>query len=160
MAIPRPLLVIPLACVVAGCPADEPAVERPYHDPVEVPLPQAQISVLQDMAGMGVTGELMAMPANGDVEIVLVIQNALPNESLDARVHTGSCEMPGPELVMLDPIVTDAIGHGISNTRLDFGPDLIMDGAHIAAIYGPDAAAGLDAPIACAAIPAHHDVAA
>jgi hypothetical protein len=131
--------------------ADPMATERPMD---AAPV-AAQRANLDAVAGSGVTGEIHVTPRNGNTVIMLMLQNAPPNESIGSRVHSGTCESPGPELARLDAVSTNDMGMGQSETSVGHAPHLIMDGNHIVAVHRPGADPERDMPIACATIPSH-----
>lgn len=132
---------------------EDPAVMPPAEAPPAAPAVAEQAS-LQEVAGSGVTGEIQVTPRAGETHVVLMLQNAPPNESLGSRVHSGTCESPGPELASLDAVSTDGMGQGRSETSVGHAPHLVMDGNHIVAVHRPGADPERDMPIACATIPA------
>jgi hypothetical protein len=91
---------------------------------------------------------------DGYTHVTLIVRNAPPGESLDARIRSGTCENPGAAIARLDPVDTDQAGQGHSETSVGAAPQMILDGSHIAAVYGPDADTERDRPLACAALPA------
>lgn len=162
-----------LALVVAACPPrdqevavteDTLAVDTPMVAPTEQPAAAPAVPAdahrtnLQAVGGSGVSGEVAAMARDDRTEIIVMVQNATPNESLGARVHSGTCESPGPELARLDAIRTDNAGRGHSQSNVGHAPHLIMDGNHIVAVYAPGAEPERDQPIACATLPEADDV--
>jgi hypothetical protein len=144
---------------LTACPADRdvppPALEEPIAPPTEAPVmaPVAATTAnLQPMAGATTTGTVRATPRNGRTEVNVMLQNAPPNESVGARIMSGTCESPGVEVARLDAISTDGMGTGQSNTDVGHAPQLILDGNHIAAIYAPGTEPERDMPIACATL--------
>jgi hypothetical protein len=147
-----------MAFMLAACPQDrDPVIDDrtvapPAEEPVAAPAVAEQAN-LEAVAGSGVTGEVHVTPRQNQSEIMLMVQNAPPNESLGARVHSGTCESPGPQLARLDAISTDQMGQGHSQTSVGHAPHLILDGNHIAAVYAPGTEPERDMPIACATLP-------
>jgi len=153
-------LVGGIALTLAACPDQDRdvAIEDPTLAPTEEPapaLPAAERADLREVQGSGVTGEVHVTPRDNDVEVMLMVQNGPPNESLGSRIHSGTCESPGPELARLDAVSTDDMGMGQSETTVGHAPHLIMDGNHIVAVHAPGADVERDVPIACATIPSH-----
>jgi hypothetical protein len=157
-----------LALALAGCPdgnrnevavtcdtvrRDAPTAERRADAPA-IPA-DAERTNPEAVAGSGVAGEVAVAARDNDSHVWLTVRGALPNESHGARVQSGTCESPGPELARLDAIRTDNMGNGHSETSVGHAPHLILDGNHIAAVYAPGADAERDRPIACATLPAH-----
>jgi hypothetical protein len=147
-----------MALAIAACPQDrdpaldDPAVAPPAEEPMAAP-PAAEQANLEAVAGSGVTGEVHVTPRQNQTEVMLMVHNGPPNESLGARVHSGTCESPGPELARLDAVGTDDMGRGHSQTSVGHAPHLILDGNHIAAVYAPGTEPERDLPIACATLP-------
>jgi hypothetical protein len=145
--------------LLAGCPGEDRPADTEVIDPTvqtppaeDVPM-AAQQAPLEDLANVGITGEVSATPREGSTEVMLMVQNAPPNESLGARVHSGTCESPGPVLANLDAVGTDDMGQGHSETSVGHAPHLIMDGNHIVALYAPGTEPERDRPMACATLP-------
>jgi hypothetical protein len=148
-----------LVMALAACPdRRDPVIEEPVTPAPEEPVvapPAAEQVNLQEVEGSGVSGEVHATPRDNATDIMVMVQNAPPNESLGARVHSGTCASPGPELARLDAISTDDMGRGHSETNVGHAPHLIMDGNHIVAVHAPGADPEVDTPIACATLPQH-----
>jgi hypothetical protein len=159
MKILRLSAVAGMAFTLAACPADrepvidDPVVTPPAEEPMAPAPPAAEQANLEAVAGSGVTGEVHVTPRQNQSEVMLMVRNAPPNESLGARVHSGTCESPGPEIARLDAISTDQMGQGHSQTSVGHAPHLILDGNHIAAVYAPGTQPERDMPIACATLP-------
>jgi hypothetical protein len=151
-----------IALTLAACPdttrdtvtMDDPAVAPTAEAPAAPPA-AAETANLEPLAGSGVTGQVQVTPRDNDTHIVLMLQNAPPSESIGSRVHSGTCENPGPEIARLDAVSTDDMGTGRSETNVGHAPHLIMDGNHIVAVHRPGADPERDLPIACATIPDH-----
>lgn len=126
--------------------AERPAMESPAA---------AQRAQIEAIGGSGVGGEVHATPRDGSTNIMVMLQNAPPDENIGVRVHSGTCESPGPELARVDAVSTDAVGAGHAETDVGHAPHLILDGNHIIAIYAPGAQPERDRPIACATLPEH-----
>jgi hypothetical protein len=158
-----------LALALAGCPdrdrdvavvddptaRDAPAATAEQRADAPVIPADAERTDLQAVAGSGVSGEVAVAARDNDSHVWLTVRNAQPNESLGARVQSGTCESPGPELARLDAVRTDDFGMGHSESSVGHAPHLILDGNHIAAVYAPGADAERDRPIACATLPEH-----
>lgn len=153
-----------VAAVVVGltaCPEDradwdpttDPAAE-PAVTPEAPPPAAAQEATLEDLAGLGITGQVMATARQNETEIVLTLQNAPADESLGGRIQSGTCESPGPVLARLDAIRTDEAGRAQSRSTVGHAPHLILDGNHIATVYASGTEPEADMPIACATLPA------
>jgi len=147
------------AILLAGCPGDDRDAARPLGEdtvvaerPVDAPA-AAQQAQIQEVAGSGVQGDVTATPRNGSTNIMVMLRNAPANENIGIRVHSGTCESPGPELARIDAVSTDAMGAGHSETNVGHAPHLILDGNHIVAVYAPGAEPERDQPIACATLP-------
>jgi hypothetical protein len=125
------------------------------EQPMDAAPMAAERANLEAMAGSGVTGEIHVSARDNNTHIVLMLQNAPPNESIGSRVHSGTCESPGPELARLDAVSTNDMGQGQSETSVGHAAHLIMDGNHIVAVHRPGADTEADMPIACAVIPSH-----
>jgi hypothetical protein len=149
-----------VAMMLAACPdrqddvavTDDTAMTPTTEAPAAAPMAAEQAN-LEPVAGSGVTGQIQVTPRDGSTNVVLMLQNAPPNESIGSRVHSGTCESPGPELARLDAVSTDDMGRGQSETSVGHAPHLIMDGNHIVAVHRPGADPERDMPIACATIP-------
>jgi hypothetical protein len=148
---------------LAACPGEQPAppaFEEPAAPPVTEPAPPppaaptaAQRANLEPVAGSTVSGEVTAAPRNGRTEVTLMLNGAPANESVGARIMSGTCASPGVEVARLDAVSTDAAGRGQSVTDVGHAPTLILDGNHIAAVYAPGTEPERDQPIACATLP-------
>jgi hypothetical protein len=147
-------LVAPLALL--GCRSDHPPVDIGLaEEPDPVLTENAQQAQLQDMVGTGVTGELTVTPFPDSILVHMSINDAAPETTLGTRAHSGTCENPGPEVLVLASIRTGVLGNGRSQRTLDEQAHrVILDGNHIAAVYAQGAQPGQDRPIACAPIPA------
>lgn len=142
---------------------DDPALGGPAPVTTEQPgmpgmpgMPAgAMSSNLEAVAGSGVMGEVAVTPRNGRTDVMMMVRGGPPNESLGARIHSGTCESPGVEIARLDAVRTDAAGQGQSQTDVGHAPHLILDGNHIAAVFAPGAQPERDQPIACSTLPEH-----
>jgi len=147
-----------LALALAACPDDtrdpvtDPAIAPPTETPATAPA-AAERANLEPQAGSMVTGEVHVTPRQNETHVVVMVQNAPANESLGARVHSGTCESPGPEIARLSAISTDNMGMGQSETSVGHAPHLIMDGNHIVAVHRPGADPERDIPLTCATLP-------
>jgi hypothetical protein len=161
-------IVTGMALALAACPdqdrdvaidapavRDTPVAERPADAPM-VP-PGAERADLQAVSGaaINVSGEVAVAPRNGNSHVMLILRQAPPNESIGARVQSGTCESPGPVVANLDAVRTDGMGRGHSETNVGHAPHLILDGNHIAAVYAPGTEPERDRPIACVTLPEH-----
>jgi hypothetical protein len=131
-------------------PTVDPMVDRPA--PAQPPAGAAR-AALESVGAATAAGEVHALARENSTEIWVTLRNAPPNESLGVRVHSGTCESPGPELARIDAIGTDGTGQGQSRTDVGHAPHLIMDGNHIVAVYSPGAQPERDRPMACATLP-------
>lgn len=152
---------------LAACPGEQaapPAFEEPMAAPVTTEpapppatqpavAPGAQRSNLEAIGASGVTGEVTALPRDGRTEVTMMLNGAPANQSIGARIQSGTCESPGVEIARLDAISTDAAGRGQSVTNVGHAPNLILDGNHIAAVYAPGTEPERDRPIACTTLP-------
>jgi hypothetical protein len=108
-----------LALGVAACRDQPPAAELgPASDPEPVLTETTRHVELRDMAGTGVTGELIVTPFPDSVMFHLSINDAAANSTLGARVQTGSCESPGPVVELLASVLTGALGNGRSQRSI------------------------------------------
>jgi hypothetical protein len=152
-------VVAAVALLLTACPGEQPAppaFEEPTTPPlVDEPMAPAMghSAELQEVAGSGVTGQVVATPEQDRTQVALSVRGAPVNESVGARIMSGTCESPGVEVARLDAISTDATGTGQSVTNVGYSPHQVMDGNHIAAVFAPGTEPGRDAPIACATIP-------
>jgi hypothetical protein len=121
---------------------------------MEAPAGPQQVN-LEAVGGSGVGGEVHATARDGSTNIMVMLRNAPADENIGVRVHSGTCESPGPELARIDAVSTDATGSGHSETNVGHAPHLILDGNHIVAVYAPGAEPERDQPIACAVLPTH-----
>jgi hypothetical protein len=123
-------LLVPTALVLAACPGpDDP-------EDVEVP-PAAEQAQFESLQGSGVTGEVSVTPRDNETHIVVSLRNAPADETFDARIHSGTCQNPGPEIRNIGSIRTTDMGDGAIDTTVGEAPALILDGNHIAVIWGP-----------------------
>jgi hypothetical protein len=127
------------------------AAERPA---METPAAAQQVA-LEAIGGSGVTGDVHATPRDGSTNIMVMLRGAPANENIGIRVHSGTCESPGPELARIDAVSTDGMGSGHAETNVGHAPHLILDGNHIVAVYAPGAQPERDRPISCATLPEH-----
>jgi len=149
---------------LTACPDQprDPAVD-PMVDPVTTPTMQPAPTTMDapppggmvaTLEGVGAaTGEVHAIPRTGSTEIWVTLRGGNPNESHGVRVHSGTCQSPGPELARITAIGTDGMGQGQSRTDVGHAPNLIMDGNHIVAVYAPGTEPTRDRPLACATLP-------
>ena len=98
----------------------------------------------------GFTGNAVFTDLGGGKTRVAFTLNAPANvntdDDHDVRIHTGTCEAPGPEVADLD----DADANGMAfDSEVEFSMSTLMDGNHIIAA---DETNG-DRLVACAAIP-------
>jgi hypothetical protein len=121
-------LLAPCALLLTACPTtDDP-------DDVEIP-PAAEQVQLSEMEGSGTTGELSVTPRDNETHMVVMVHNAPADESLDVRLHSGTCQNPGPEISNIGTIRTGSDGRGAIDTTVGERPALIMDGNHIAVVW-------------------------
>jgi hypothetical protein len=121
---------------------------------MDAPGAPQQVS-LEAIGGSGVGGEVHATPRDGSTNIMVMLRGAPANENVGIRVHSGTCQSPGPELARIDAVSTDGTGSGHAETNVGHAPHLILDGNHIVAVYAPGAQPERDQPIACAVLPEH-----
>jgi hypothetical protein len=137
-------------------PATEPLVTDPVVTPTvdpTAPPPGGQVAQLEPVGVGTATGQIHVYPRQTSTEVWVVVQNGPPNESLGVRVHSGTCESPGPELARITEVRTDGMGQGSSRTDVGHAPNLIMDENHIVAVYAPGTQPERDPPLTCATIP-------
>jgi hypothetical protein len=151
----RIALVAPLTVGLAACPADQPPVEIELAtEPDPVVTEGTRQTELQDMVGIGISGELVMTPFPDSILIHITVNDGPPESILPARAHSGSCAAPGPVVTVLAAIRTGVLGNGRSQRSLDEEAHrVVLDGNHVAAIYAEGAAPESDRPIACAPIP-------
>jgi hypothetical protein len=161
-------LVGTVALTLAACPDRGPdptvdpltdptvtAVDTPTMMPADPAAPPvgAQTATLQPVGAATTTGEVHAVPQQNSTEVWVTVRNGTPNASMGVRVHSGTCDSPGPELARVDAIGTDGLGNGQSRTNVGHAPNLIMDGNHIVAVYAPGTEPTRDPPVACSTLP-------
>jgi hypothetical protein len=123
-------LLLPSVLVLTACPGPD--------DPQDVEVPAAAEQVrLEQLEGSGITGEVAVTPRDNDVHMVVSVSGAPADESLDVRLHSGSCQSPGPEIHNIGTIRTTDMGTGAIETTVGENPALILDGNHIAVIWAP-----------------------
>lgn len=148
-------LLAPLALATAACPGD-PAPPPPLEaarEPEPLITEATRQIPLEDMAQAGVSGELIITPFPDSVTFHITINDGPPESTLGTRIQTGTCSMPGEEVVVLEAVRTGVLGNGRSQRGLYEDPHRLLDGNHVAAVYAPAAEPGRDRPLACAAIP-------
>jgi hypothetical protein len=155
----RMVLAAPLtlALALAGCPA-EPAADQPVirseTEPEPVETAATQRAELRDMAGIGLSGEVLVTPFPDSVVIHLSLEESGINAIHPARLQQGTCEAPGEVVAVVEAILTGARGNGRSQSTLAEGDARrILSRATIAALYGPGGEPGIDPPIACGELP-------
>jgi hypothetical protein len=124
-------LLAPCVIVLAGCPGPD----RP--EDVEVP-PAAEQVQLEALQGSGTTGEVAVTARDNDTHLVVTIRNAMPDQSFDARIHSGTCQNPGPEIANIGSIRTTDAGTGAIESTVGEAPRLLMDGNHIVVIWSSE----------------------
>jgi hypothetical protein len=146
-------LVLPAVLVLAGCPADQPALDEPAF--TEERAPEQPATPVAERAALEgeISGEIEAWADDNRTRLVVRVDNAQPNESYGARVQSGTCESPGPVLERLSAIRTNDQGMGHSESSVSHAAHLILDGNHIAAVYAPGTEPEQDRPVACATLP-------
>jgi hypothetical protein len=121
-------LLAPCALLLNACQtADDP-------DDVDVP-PAAEQVQLEQLQGSGIMGEIAVTPRDNETHIVVNVSNAPPDQNLDVRLHSGTCQNPGVEISNIGTIRTTDAGRGAIDTTIGEAPGLIMDGNHIAVIW-------------------------
>jgi hypothetical protein len=120
-------LLAPCALLMTACGADEP-------EDVDVP-PAAEQVQLEALQGSGITGEIAVTPRDNDTHIVVNVMNAPADETLNVRLHSGTCQSPGVEISNIGTIRTTDDGRGAIDATIGEAPGLIMDGNHIAVIW-------------------------
>jgi hypothetical protein len=121
-------LLAPCALLLTACPtSDDP-------DDMEVP-PAAEQVQLSEVEGSGTTGELAVTPRDNETHMVVMLTNAPVDESLDVKLHSGTCANPGPEISNIGTIRTGSDGRGAIDTTVGEEPARIMDGNHIAVVW-------------------------
>jgi len=123
-------LLLPSVFLLAACPGPD----RP--EDVEVP-PAAEQVQLEQLQGSGVAGEIAVTPRDNEVHVVVSVTGAPPEETLDVRLHSGTCQNPGVEIHNIGSIRTTQAGTGAIDTTIGESPMLILDGNHIAVIWAP-----------------------
>jgi hypothetical protein len=165
MKIPRGLLVVPVAVLLAACGGDAeetdtalietetPAAET-APPPGATTTPQmpampmtAQLQSLQDS---GVTGEATITGRGNQTEVMVRLMGAPPGGSHPGHIHSGTCQAIGGVVQALQPVAVDSAGTGTMTTTVDVPANTAMNGQHIVVYHG---AGGT--PVTCAAIPAH-----
>jgi hydrogenase maturation factor len=68
------------------------------------------------------SGQAQFTMENGKLALKITLNGLEPNSQHVAHIHSGSCQAQGPVVVMLNSVVADAQGHGISITPLDQMP--------------------------------------
>jgi hypothetical protein len=150
-----------VAAVLAGCPGEEPAPPPAFEQPTVAPpaetpatmAPAAQRVQFEAIEGVMFTGEVIATPRMDRTDVALSVTQGPPNESLGARILSGTCESPGVVVANLDAVSTNNAGQGQSTTDVGYAPNLILDGNHIVGIYAPGTSPEQDMPMACATLP-------
>jgi hypothetical protein len=124
-------LLVPTVLVLAACPGpDDP-------EDVEVP-PAAEQTQLEQLQGSGVTGEVSVTARDNETHFVVELRNAMADETYEARIHSGTCQNPGPEIRNIGSIRTTDMGQGAIDTTVGEAPVRLLDGNHIAVIWGPE----------------------
>jgi hypothetical protein len=121
-------LLVPGVLLLAGCPGPD----RP--EDVDVP-PAAERVSLDEMQGSGTTGEVAVTARDGETHIVVEVRNAPRDESLDVRLHSGTCQNPGPEIANIGSIRTTDDGRGAIDATVGHPPAQILDGNHLAVVW-------------------------
>jgi hypothetical protein len=150
------LLVVAFAACGEGEP-DRPITTESWPDPVMTSTTQ-QVP-LQDMAGAGMSGDLIVTPFGDSVVFHVNLNDGAPEETYPVRVMEGTCQAQGREFAVLEAVFTGRLGNGRSQRALTEDPQRVLAGQHHVAVYAPTARIGRDRPVACAAIPAMQNVA-
>jgi hypothetical protein len=121
MKISKLVALATLPLVLAAC-GDRDTADDTWTDPglTTTPAPDAGATAdtreetvnLQEVAGSGINGEARLRQMGGQTEVMVRVENAGPNQTLNGGVHHGTCEMPGDRVAELQPITTDAQGTG------------------------------------------------
>lgn len=130
MRIVATAVLLPSVFVLAACPGPD----RP--EDVDVP-PAAEQVQLEQMQGSGVAGEVAVTPRDNEVHVVVSVTGAPPEETLDVRLHAGTCQNPGLEVYDIGTIRTTQAGTGAIDATIGESPMMIMDGNHVAVIWAP-----------------------
>jgi hypothetical protein len=148
-----------VALLLAGCPdgdSDRAATDAQPGDTARVGTgaavdPAGQTFALEEFAGSGVSGEVQAMPREGEVELRVSVEGARPNAVVPISLHTGSCQAPGPEVADLGDLATDATGRGQTQSTVGLPPQQVLNGMHILAAHLEGGETPI--PIACSRVP-------
>jgi hypothetical protein len=127
MKVSAVVLLVPGVLLLAACGPDRP-------EDVDVP-PAAERVSLDEMQGSGTTGEVAVTPRDGETHIVVEVMNAPRDESLDVRLHSGTCQNPGPEIANIGTIRTTDDGRGAIDATVGHPPAQILDGNHLAVVW-------------------------
>jgi hypothetical protein len=151
----RILLAAAFAAAVTGCRDDR---EQPRIEMATEPVPTltdgTQTAQFRDMIGTQISGDLFVTNFPDSVVIHVAIRGAGPNGPHGVRVQSGTCELPGEQLAVLEAVLTGALGNGRTETAIIEDPDRVRTGARVVAVYAPGAVPEVDRPVACAPMPA------
>jgi hypothetical protein len=160
MKILQQVAVSGAALLLAACPTPDQAHEATADLPEATtpgaatitPTPEVQRVPVQPVGPMGTGGEVTLRQIGAQTSVQFTVRNGPAHSTLDAHIHRGSCQQPGPAVVPLNPILTDAEGVGTSVTTVDQPLATLRDGQHYLQAHAPEEQAG--APIACGDIAA------
>jgi hypothetical protein len=127
--------------------ASEPMEEMP----IEAPDPATFTIELNEMNASGVTGTASAVHTDESVEVTVDVTGVAEGEELPSHIHQGTCETGGSVAAPLSNVAVSE-GSGTGVTSLDVG-QIPADQPLFVQVHGPDGQ-----PVACADIPAPHDM--
>ena len=162
----RILTVVPAASVLflfAGCGGDDTADDDFIDTPPAATAPADPMGgAMTGMGAMsadfspvdnsGVTGTIQVSEAAGGTQIVAML-NAGGAGVHQGHIHSGTCAAPGPVVVQIESVTTDATGSGQATSTVDLPVGTVMNGQHIVVYHAAGGEPG--AIVACAAIPSH-----
>jgi hypothetical protein len=161
-------LLLPLALILAGCPADErradpavvtdtplvmPPTGRPAIATSEGDTPTGITVEMSPRPASTISGEAMVEEVGTRTRITVRLVGSRAGVTHQGHVHTGTCASPAGVVQPLQPITADATGTGTTTTEVDIAPMSIQDGRHVIVYHEGGGQPG--APAACAEIPAH-----
>jgi hypothetical protein len=137
------LLAIPLAILLAACSQSLGATKPPVTSTI--------VGLVHQPTG---TVDLRWNPSTTQLTVTIQMSGLTPSSTHPAHIYQGTCQMIGGILLSLHPVVTNAVGVGISQTVIPTVTNGVpVSGWAIAIQNGPDLTpADQVLPIACVTI--------
>jgi hypothetical protein len=142
------LSLVLIACGGSGDAADSTTADSAAAT-ADNAAPASATASLMAVDNSGVTGDVTLTASGEQTTIGMHVNGGPANTTMEAHVHSGTCETSGPVVAPLDSVKTDATGMGMINTTVSIPFATVNNGQHFVQVHKPDGK-----PAACANVPA------